>query len=179
MSRLGKLPITIIPGVQASLAGSVLTVKGPKGQLNLDIPANVNIVITESEIKVSVNNAEDKRQKSLWGLFRSLVRNMVDGVSKGFEKKLEINGVGYKVAGGGNKLNFSLGYSHPVIFDLPSGVSAVVEGKFITLSGIDKQLVGEMAAQIRGLRPPEPYKGKGIKYIDEVIRRKAGKTSAK
>lgn len=179
MSRLGKLPITIPKGVEVKFNDSVLSVKGPKGTLNQIVPKEVLLEITAEEVKVTVADLSEKKQRSLWGLFRSLIRNMVDGVSKGYEKKLEINGVGYKVAGGGNKLNFSLGYSHPIIFDLPAGITATVETKYITISGFDKQLVGEMAAQIRRLRPPEPYKGKGIKYFDEVIRRKAGKTSAK
>jgi len=179
MSRLGKLSIAIPKGVEVQLKDAVLTVKGPKGTLYQTLPSEVKLELSPEEIKVTVDNSEDKKQRSLWGLFRTLVSNMIEGVSKGYEKKLEINGVGYKVAGGGNKLNLSLGFSHPIVFDLPTGITGTVDGKFITIAGFDKQLVGEMAAQIRRLRPPEPYKGKGIKYIDEVIRRKAGKTSAK
>lgn len=115
----------------------------------------------------------------MWGLFYSLIKNMVQGVSQGYEKKLEIQGVGYKVAGGGNALNLSLGFSHPVNFPMPAGIVAAVEGNTITISGIDKQLVGETAAQIRRLKKPEPYKGKGIRYVGEIVRRKAGKTAAK
>jgi len=179
MSRLGKLPIALPKGTEVKLTGNLLTVKGPKGVMTQAIPAEVKLDITAEEIKVTVIDAENKKHRSLWGLMRSLVRNMVEGVNKGFERKLEINGVGYKMAGAGDKVNLSLGFSHPVVFELPKGVTAVVEGKFITLAGFDKQLVGETAARLRRLKPPEPYKGKGIKYVDEVIRRKAGKTSAK
>lgn len=179
MSRLGKLPIAIPKGTTVLLTGDLLTVKGPKGTLTQLIPSEVKLAITEEEISVTVIDADDKKHRALWGLMRSLIRNMVDGVNKGFEKKLEINGVGYKMAAAGDKVNLSLGFSHPVVFELPKGVTAVVDGKFITISGFDKQLVGETAASIRRLKPPEPYKGKGIKYVDEVIRRKAGKTSAK
>ena len=178
MSRLGKLPIELINGTTATLSGRVLTVKGPKGQLTQSFNDQVKVEVVENQIRVTVPNPDNKQQRAYWGLYRSLFNNMVQGVNTGFEKKLEINGVGYKVAGGGNKLNFSLGYSHPIVFDLPAGITAEIAGNTITLQGIDKQLVGEMAAQIRKLRKPEPYKGKGIKYVDEVIRRKAGKSAA-
>ncbi len=178
MSRLGKLPIELPQGVSAQLTDGVIVVKGPKGELKQALMSCVKVEITPEAIKVSVADPENKQDKSAWGLFRSLIRNMVVGVSQGFTKQLEVNGVGYKVAGGGKKLNFSLGYSHPIDFDMPEGVSCAVEGKIITLSGFDKQVVGETAARIRRLRPPEPYKGKGIKYVEEVLRRKAGKTAA-
>ena len=128
---------------------------------------------------VTVGKPEDKKERALWGLFRALIANMVTGVNEGYEKKLEVKGVGYKVAVAGNKVNLNLGFSHPLEFVLPEGISAVAEGNNLTISGIDKQLVGETAARIRKLRKPEPYKGKGIKYSDEIIRRKAGKTAAK
>jgi large subunit ribosomal protein L6 len=179
MSRLGKLPIAIPKGTTVLLTADLLSVKGPKGTLTQLIPAEVKLAITDEQISVTVMDADDKKQRALWGLMRSLIRNMVEGVNKGFEKKLEINGVGYKMASAGDKVNLSLGFSHPVVFNLPKGITAVVEGKFITIAGFDKQLVGETAASIRRLKEPEPYKGKGIKYVDEVIRRKAGKTSAK
>ena len=178
MSRLGKLPIELPAGVSAQLTNDCLTVKGPRGELKQTLLKTVAVEIGEAEIKVSVADPDNKRQRAFWGLFRSLIKNMVEGVSHGFEKKLEVNGVGYKVSGSGSKLNFSLGYSHSIDFVLPAGVTAVVDGKIITLSGADKQLVGETAARIRRLRKPEPYKGKGIKYLDEVLRRKAGKTAA-
>lgn len=179
MSRLGKLPISLPTGTTVLLTGDLLSVKGPKGTLTQVIPAAVKLAISAEEVSVTVTDATDKKQRALWGLMRSLIRNMVEGVNKGFEKKLEINGVGYKMATAGDKVNLSLGFSHPVVFALPKGIAAVVDGKTITISGFDKQLVGETAARLRRLKEPEPYKGKGIKYVDEVIRRKAGKTSAK
>jgi large subunit ribosomal protein L6 len=178
MSRLGKLPIVLPNGVSAQVAASVIVVKGPKGELTQRLMDCVTATVKDQVITVSVNNPTDKKERAAWGLFRSLIKNMVIGVSSGFSRQLEVNGVGYKVAGGGTKLNFNLGHSHPIEFALPVGVTAAVDGKLITLSGADKQLVGEMAARIRRLRKPEPYKGKGIKYVEEVIRRKAGKTAA-
>lgn len=179
MSRLGKLPIKIPTGTQVNIENNLITVKGPKGELKQKINDIIKLELKENELIVSVPNPEDKKERSLWGLFRSLLNNMVIGVNDGYEKKLEIKGVGYKVAVAGNKVNLNLGFSHPVEFILPEGISALAEGNILTISGIDKQIVGEMAAQIRKLRKPEPYKGKGIKYIDEIIRRKAGKTAAK
>jgi large subunit ribosomal protein L6 len=179
MSRLGKLPIKIPAGTQVSIDKGIVTVKGPKGELKQELHRLVKIEITPEEINVKVKNENDKEERSLWGLFRALINNMVVGVNNGYEKKLEIKGVGYKVAVAGNKINLSLGFSHPIEFPLPIGISAVAEGNNLTISGIDKQLVGELAAQIRKLRKPEPYKGKGIKYSDEIIRRKAGKAAAK
>ncbi len=179
MSRLGKLPIKIPAGTQVSIDKGVIIVKGPKGELKQELHKLVKIENTPEEIIVKVKNENDKEERSLWGLFRALINNMVVGVNTGYEKKLEIKGVGYKVAVAGNKINLSLGFSHPIEFPLPAGTSAVAEGNSLTISGIDKQLVGELAAQIRKLRKPEPYKGKGIKYSDEVIRRKAGKAAAK
>lgn len=178
MSRLGKLPIELISGVEAKLDQGVLTVKGPKGQLQQKIHDSVKLDITDKQIIVSVKDPELKQDKAFWGLFRSLINNMVTGVTEGFEKKLEINGVGYKATGGGKKITFNLGYSHPIEFDMPEGIESEIAGNIVTIRGIDKQAVGETAAQIRKLRKPEPYKGKGIKYVDEIIRRKAGKTAA-
>ena len=179
MSRLGKLPIVLPTGVSASLEGDTLVVKGGHDILRQKLHPQVKVDITPEAIMVRPTKVEAKKAKAFWGLFWSLINNMVIGVSQGFSKKLELNGVGYKVTGGGSKLTFALGFSHPVEFALPIGVTAVVDGKFITVSGADKQQVGETAAQIRRLKKPEPYKGKGIKYVDEVIRRKAGKTAAK
>ncbi len=179
MSRLGKLPIELPKGTTAVLAGGVLTIKSAKGQLTQAIHDKVTVELTEENIKVSVANPDVKKERALWGLFYSLIKNMVIGLNAGFEKKLELQGVGYKVAAAGTGLNLSLGFSHPVNFPLPDGVKAVVEGNIITLTSIDKQLVGEMAAQIRRLKKPEPYKGKGIRYVGEIVRRKAGKTAAK
>ncbi len=179
MSRLGKLPIELVKGASATLEAGVLTVKGPKGELKQAIMPNVTVVIAEDGIKVSVANPENKKERAFWGLFYSLIKNMVIGVTEGYEKKLELQGVGYKVAGGGSALTLSLGFSHTINFPLPTGVVATVEANIITLNGIDKQLVGETAARIRRLKKPEPYKGKGIRYVGEIVRRKAGKTAAK
>jgi large subunit ribosomal protein L6 len=179
MSRLGKLPINIPAGTQVKLENKVLIVKGPKGELKQTIHDLVKIEISENTVIVSIGNIKDKKEKSLWGLFRSLINNMVLGVNKSFEKKLEINGVGYKASMQGKKLVLNVGYSHPVEMQLPEGITGTVEGNVITLNGSDKQAVGEFAAQVRKVRKPEPYKGKGIKYSDEVIRRKEGKTASK
>ncbi len=179
MSRLGKLPIELSDGVQANLDKNILKVKGPKGELQQEIMPIIEVKIEDNQIIVSPKDLEAKNVNAFWGLTWSLVRNMVIGVSEGFEKKLEVNGVGYRAALAGKKLNLNLGFSHPVEFNLPEGINAAVEGNIITISGISKELVGETAAQIRKLRKPEPYKGKGIKYVDEVIRRKAGKAAAK
>jgi len=179
MSRLGKLPIQITNEIQSKIEDGFLIIKGPKGELKQKLHELVQIEVNENEIKVDVKNKDDKKEKAFWGLYRSLINNMVLGVKDGFEKKLEVNGVGYKVALSGQKLTLNVGYSHPVDFQLPEGIKGVVEGNVITISGFDKQLVGEISAQIRKTRKPEPYKGKGIKYIDEVIRRKEGKKAAK
>ena len=180
MSRLGKLPITIPSGVDVKIDKGFITVKGPKGELTQKLIDCLKIEIKENEVTVNVNKPDLKKERAFWGLYRSLVNNMVTGVSEGFEKKLEINGVGYKVAMAGKNLNLNLGYSHPIEFEIPENIIATLEGNNkITISGFDKQLVGETAAKIRKLRKPEPYKGKGIKYSDEVILRKEGKTAAK
>lgn len=179
MSRLGKLPINLPQGTTAALANGVLTVRGSKGELKQAIHPMVTVDISDKELKVSVKNPTIKKERAMWGLFYSLVKNMVIGVTEGYEKKLEIQGVGYKVASAGKGLNLSLGFSHPVNFPLPEGITAAVEGNAISIKGIDKQLVGEVAAQIRRLKKPEPYKGKGIRYSGEQVRRKAGKTAAK
>jgi large subunit ribosomal protein L6 len=179
MSRLGKLPVELNSNTQAKIEDGFIIVKGPKGELKERLHDLVKIEIGEKEIKVDVKNKDNKQEKALWGLYRSLIFNMVSGVNKEFSKKLEINGVGYKVAVTGNKVVMSLGFSHPFEYLLPVGISAIVEGNSLTIKGIDKQSVGEVAAQIRKVRKPEPYKGKGIRYSDEVVRRKAGKTAAK
>ncbi|MGI6374088.1 MAG: 50S ribosomal protein L6 [Patescibacteria group bacterium] len=179
MSRLGKLPIKLPAGVQVSLEQELVKFKGPKGELQLTKHPLIEIKLEADELLVTPYSQDDKESRSLWGLMWSLVNNSVLGVSEGFEKKLEVNGVGYRVTEAGNKLNLNLGYSHPIEFPLPTGISAQVEGNIITVRGIDKALVGEVAANIRKLRKPEPYKGKGIRYVDEVVRRKVGKTAAK
>lgn len=179
MSRLGKMPVELPGGTTGKIENNFIIIKGPKGELRQELHDLVKVEIGEKEITVNVENKDSKKDKSLWGLYRSLINNMVKGVTDGFEKKLEINGVGYRAALSGKKLTLNVGFSHPVEKVLPEGVTATVEGNVITISGFDKQLVGEVAAQIRKVKKPEPYKGKGIKYIDEVIIRKEGKTAAK
>lgn len=179
MSRIGKKPINIIKGVEVKLNGNILVVKGPKGEITQEIHPQVKIEITPESILVTVNDPEEKNQRALWGLFASLIDNMMTGVTQGFEKKMEVVGIGYKVNLQGNKIVLNVGFSHPVEFVLPAGISAAVEKNFITLNGIDKQVVGEVAAKLRRIRKPEPYKGKGIKYADEILKKKAGKTAAK
>lgn len=178
MSRIGRKPISIPNGVDVNVSGGTVSIKGPKGLLSVETHPNVTVAVTpERTIVVTVANEEDVKDRALWGLFRNLIANAILGVEKPFEKKLEFIGVGYRVSVQGNTVQMEVGFSHPVNFSLPEGVAASVEKNILTLAGIDKQLVGETAAQIRRVRPPEPYKGKGIKYIDETIRRKAGKAA--
>lgn len=178
MSRLGKLPIKLVDGVSAKFEENLLNIKGPKGELSLKIDPIINLELNDNEIRLSVND-KSKKSKSFWGLFYALVRNMVIGVSEGFEKKLEINGVGYRASLAGNTLKLNLGFSHPIDYELPDNIKAKVEGNTIILNSINKDLLGKVAHKIRSFRPPEPYKGKGIKYSDEIIRKKAGKTASK
>ena len=179
MSRIGRLPINIPAGATVTLTeGNVVTVKGPKGTLTNTFDSAMNIAIEENQVVVTRPN-DLKRNRALHGLTRTLIANMLEGVTNGFTKVLEINGVGYRAAKQGKKLVLSLGYSHPVEMEDPEGLTTTVEGNKITVAGIDKQQVGQLAAEIRAKRAPEPYKGKGIKYIDEVIRRKEGKTGKK
>ena len=176
MSRIGKLPVPVPSGVDVSIDGATVTVKGPKGTLSHAVAAP--IVVEQGEGVLDVKRPDDEREsRSLHGLTRTLVNNMVVGVTEGYEKKLEIVGVGYRVLSKGpTQLEFQLGYSHPIIFDAPEGITFAVEGPTkLGVQGIDKQLVGEVAANIRKLRKPEPYKGKGVRYAGEHIRRKVGK----
>ena len=177
MSRIGRKPITVPAGVEVKVDdANVVTVKGPKGTLTQAIHPNMTIEVNGTEINVTRPN-DEKENRALHGLSRTLVANMVEGVTKGYEKKLEVNGVGYRVAKEGKKLVMNLGYSHPVVMTEIDGVTfETPDANTIFVRGIDKQLVGQVAAQVREKRPPEPYKGKGIKYSDEHIRRKAGKT---
>jgi large subunit ribosomal protein L6 len=178
VSRVGKRPIPIKSGIEVQIAKNAVTIKGPKGSLTREIPAEMKVELKDSQLSVSRPN-NSKPYRSLHGLYRTLLKNMIDGVSSGFERKLEIVGVGYKGEIRKNRLVLQLGYSHPIVFAPPQGIQVAVEGNVnITVTGIDKELVGKVAAKIRSFRPPEPYKGKGIKYADEQIRRKAGKTAA-
>ena len=179
MSRIGRMPIAIPAGVTVEIAeNNKVTVKGPKGTLERVLPAEMEIKLEGDTITVSRPN-DLKKMRSLHGLTRTLINNMVIGVTEGYTKTLEVNGVGYRAAKQGNKLNLSLGYSHPVDMVDPEGITTTVDGNKIIVSGIDKEKVGQYAAEIREKRAPEPYKGKGIKYSDEVIRRKVGKTGKK
>jgi len=168
----------IVPqGIEASMKANILTVKGPKGTLSFTHHVDVAIAIAEGEITVT-KKGESKRASALWGTTTKMVGNMIEGVTKGFQEQLELNGVGFRMAVAGKKLNLALGFSHPVDMAIPEGLEAKVEGNVLTISGIDKQAVGQFAAVIRQLKPVEPYKGKGFKYVGEVVRRKEGKKSS-
>lgn len=169
------MPIPVPDGVKVSIDDQKMTVEGPKGKLEHEVHPVINFAVKDKEILVT--RPDDARQsRSLHGLTRALIANMVHGVSKGFQKSLEIQGVGYRATQQGKALNFLLGYSHPILFEPPNGIELSVDRNIVTVSGIDKQAVGQVAAQIRGFRKPEPYKGKGIRYVGEHVRRKAGKT---
>lgn len=174
MSRIGKLPIQVPAGVTITVDSDVLTVKGPKGELTVPHLSDVTVTVEDGVAKV-VRKDDERIAKAQHGLQRALLNNAVQGVTQGFEKKLEVNGVGFRVNGGGQEIEMSLGFSHPVKYKAREGVQLEVNKMEITVKGIDKQLVGQTAAEIRSLKKPEPYKGKGIKYADEVILRKAGK----
>jgi large subunit ribosomal protein L6 len=178
MSRIGRKPVPIPNGVEVSVAGCSVTVKGPKGTLKVDLHAHVKARVTlEKTVVVEVQDPDAIADRALWGLSRKIIANAVEGVEKGFEKKLEFIGVGYRVSVSGKEVRMEVGFSHPVTYTIPDGVSASVEKNVLTISGIDRQLVGEVAAQVRRMRPPEPYKGKGIRYMGETVRRKAGKAA--
>ena len=181
MSRIGKKPIEIPNGVDVRVEGATVHVKGPKGALSLAVPSDAKVSLGEEEgakvLQVTVTTPDEKAQRSLWGTIRANLANLIRGVTEGYTKSLEINGVGFRASVAGKKLVLTIGFSHDVEFILPEGISATVEKNVITLTGIDRQLVGETAAQIRAWKKPEPYLGKGIKYTDEVIRRKAGKAA--
>jgi len=178
MSRIGKKPVEIPEKVKIEYKDKVLTVKGEKGTLASTVNPSIDLDIKDKLIVVTMEK-ETRSNMALQGMTRSIVANMIAGVAKGFERSLEINGIGYRAEVKGNTIVFNLGYSHPINFELPKGISASVEKSIVKISGIDNQLLGQTAATIRKLRPPEPYKGKGIKYVEERIRRKAGKTGTK
>jgi large subunit ribosomal protein L6 len=176
MSRIGKLPIPVPAGVDVSISGALVTIKGPKGTLEHVVPAPIEVARGEDGTIVVSRPNDERESRALHGLTRTLIANIITGVTQGYEKKLEIVGTGYRVAAKGNSLEFALGFSHPVNVPAPEGITFKVEGQNkISIQGIDKQLVGETAANIRKIRPPEPYKGKGIRYAGEQVRRKAGK----
>jgi large subunit ribosomal protein L6 len=175
VSRIGKHPVTVPSGVEVQLSGETLTAKGSLGTLRLVVSNDVTASISDGAVTIAPKN-ETKRARAMWGTTRALVNNMVTGVSQGFSKSLEINGVGYRAAVQGNTLNLQLGYSHDIAYPIPSDVRIACERPtLITVSGADRQRVGQVAAEIRAYRPPEPYKGKGVKYANEVVRRKEGK----
>lgn len=178
MSRIGKKPIAIPEKVTVEIKDSLVVVKGPKGELQQEIHPQISVKQEDKQLIVDVENKQDKQERSLWGTFSSLINNMVIGVTEGFSKELEINGVGYTWELAGSKLVVKAGYSHPVEYELPKGIEGKANKNALTISGTDKHLVGSVAAEIRKIRKPEPYKGKGIKYMDEVIRKKAGKQAA-
>jgi large subunit ribosomal protein L6 len=178
MSRIGKLPVVLDKGVKATLADGMIRLEGPKGKLEARVHPGFTLAIEGGKIAVK-RPGDAAEERALHGLMRKLIANMAEGVSKGFTRVLEINGVGYRADVKGNQINLALGFSHPIVYQLPPGVTAKVERQVIlTLESADRQLLGSVAAEIRGLRPPEPYKGKGIKYATETIHRKAGKAAA-
>jgi large subunit ribosomal protein L6 len=177
MSKIGKKPVEVKSGVNVSITGQTVAVSGPKGQLSFVIPAGIKAEVKEGQILVTQAKKNDVETNALFGLTRAMLNNLVKGVSEGFEKKLELSGVGYRAQGTGNTLTLSVGFSHPVVIKADQGITFTVEENIITISGADKVMVGDVAAKVRAVRPPEPYKGKGIKYVGERIRRKAGKAA--
>jgi len=178
MSRIGKQPVSIPSGIEVSLNGAVLSFKKGNVQKELDTKELVNVKVENSKILFSPKS-DDRDSRAFWGTFRSLASNVIVGLTDGYQKKLEINGVGYRAAVKGNVLELQLGFSHPINYDFPKDIKIAVEKNLITINGDDKQVVGQVAAEIRSFRPPEPYKGKGVKYLEEHIIRKAGKTASK
>jgi len=178
MSRIGKQPIPLPGSVTVDITDGMVRVKGPRGELSRVVPRRISIVREDGTLRIE-RETDEPTQRSLHGLTRSLIANMVTGVTDGFTRRLEVNGVGYRAAVSSGNLVLQVGYSHPVLYPAPAGITFAVQANAITVSGADKELVGEVAAQVRRVRPPEPYKGKGIKFAEEVIRRKAGKAGAK
>ena len=179
MSRIGRLPVPLADGAKVEISGRVVTVKGPKGSLAQELPGGINAEVADGRIVVKRRD-DSKPQRALHGLTRALLNNAVVGVTKGFSKDLEIQGVGYRAQVAGTNVSFTLGYTHPIEFAIPKGIQIAVEKQTrLTVSGVDRQQVGHVAAKIRSLRPPDVYKGKGVRYVDEYVRKKAGKTGAK
>ena len=177
MSRIGKKPVALPKGVTVNVSGGQIAVKGPKGELKRKVPTGVAVKV-EGDKVVATRGDDGRVNRAKHGLIRALVANMVKGVTTGFVRELEINGVGYKAEPKGKSVTFTLGYSHTIDFPLPHGIEAKIEKNRLTLTGVDRELLGETAAKVRSLRPPEPYKGKGIKYVEETIKRKVGKAGA-
>ncbi|MBU0646341.1 50S ribosomal protein L6 [Patescibacteria group bacterium] len=182
MSRIGRKPIVIPAGVEITIQKQLITAKGPKGELKYQVNPLVAVAQVTAEdnaqiLELTIKNSDDKNERAQWGTARANLANVITGVSEGFTRKLELNGVGYRVNVAGRTIVLNVGYSHEVKYELPASMEAVVEGNVITLTGVDKQVLGEVASGLRKIRKPEPYKGKGIKYIEEVIRRKAGKAA--
>ncbi len=178
MSRIGKKPVSIPSGVDASINGAIISFKKGNVQKDLDTKNNVDMKLEDSNL-IFISKGDDRQSKAFWGTYRALAQNIIIGITDGYTKKLEINGVGYRAAVKGNVLELQLGFSHPINYDFPKDVQISVEKNEVTIKGNDKQVVGQIAAEIRSFRPPEPYKGKGVKYSDETIIRKAGKTAGK
>ena len=174
MSRIGKKPIEIKSGVKVELKDGIVSVTGPKGSLSFEFSQEMEIKISEKEVSV-IKKGISKNSAALWGTTARIIENMIKGVTEGYQKQLELNGVGYRMAVQGKKMNMALGFSHPVIVDVPEGIEVKIENNIMTFSGIDKQKVGQIAATIKKLKPVEPYKGKGFRYVGEKVRRKAGK----
>jgi large subunit ribosomal protein L6 len=176
MSRVGKKPIPAVKGVDIKVASGVVTVKGPKGELKMALSDEVSVKVENGEVQIAARNPDDRRSKAMWGTARANIQNMVVGVTTGFTRDLELQGVGYRAALKGKDLELSLGYSHPVVYKAPAGITfASAKPTEIKISGSDKQAVGQVAAEIRSFRPPEPYKGKGVRKVGEYVRRKEGK----
>jgi large subunit ribosomal protein L6 len=176
MSRVGKKPIAAAKGVDVKVGGGLVTVKGPKGELKMALSDEVTVKVENGEVSVDARNPDERRSKAMWGTVRANIQNMVTGVTTGFTKDLELQGVGYRAAMKGRDLELSLGYSHPVVYKAPAGITfASAKPTEIKISGADKQAVGQVAAEIRSFRPPEPYKGKGVRKVGEYVRRKEGK----
>lgn len=174
MSRIGKKPIEIPESVEVKVSEKKISVKGPKGSLDFDFHDDIEVKVSEKEIQIAAGR-DTKQARSLWGLTRVLIANMIEGVTKGFEKQLELHGVGYRMTVQGEKMNMALGFSHPVEIEIPEGLEAKIDKNILTISGIDKQKVGQLAAYVRALKKVEPYKGKGFRYVGEIVRKKAGK----